>query len=139
MVQKIIFGAIAGLAGGLVFGFMMGMMGMLPMVAMLVGSSSPVVGFILHMANSAIIGGAFGVVLGGASSTVGRGLGFGLLYGLIWWVLGPLMLMPLMMGKGLMLSAAGMSGALPSLWGHLIYGGITGLVYWAIRGRAPQD
>ena len=136
MVQKVLFGAIAGLGGGLVFGIMMGMMGMLPMVAQLVGSSSAGVGFIVHMANSAIIGGAFGFGFGSLSTSAGGGIGFGLLYGLIWWFLGPLTLMPLMMGMGLMLSATGMSNALPSLWGHLIYGGITGFVYWAIKGRA---
>ena len=138
MIKRILCGALAGLVGGVVFGMMMGMMGMLPMVAKLVGSSSPALGFLIHMINSTIIGGAFGVVFGGASSTVGRGLGFGLLYGLIWWVLGPLMFMPLMLGMGLRLSVAGMSGALPSLWGHLVYGGLTGLAYWAIeRKMAP--
>lgn len=38
-------GAIAGLGGGLVFGIMMGMMGMLPMVGMLVGAENAIVGF----------------------------------------------------------------------------------------------
>lgn len=38
----------SGLAGGAIFGIMMGMMGMLPMVAMLVGRESATVGFIVH-------------------------------------------------------------------------------------------
>ena len=41
-------GAYGGLAGGLVFGAMMGMMGMLPMIGQMVGSSSSVVGFVIQ-------------------------------------------------------------------------------------------
>jgi hypothetical protein len=40
---------VAGLAGGLLFGIMMYMGGMLPMVGMLVRQESTWVGFIVHM------------------------------------------------------------------------------------------
>ncbi len=50
-------------------------------------------------------------------------------YGLVWWFLGPLILMPLFLGMGARLSIEGMSMALPSLWGHLIFGGILGILY----------
>ncbi len=69
--QNLKYGAYAGLAGGVVFGVMMGMMGMLPMIGEMVGSSSAVVGFIVHMVNSAIIGAAFAVVLGGMVAGMG--------------------------------------------------------------------
>ena len=62
--QNLKYGVYGGLAGGVVFGVMMGMRGMLPMVGQTVGSSSSVVGFIVHMVNSAIIGAAFAVVFG---------------------------------------------------------------------------
>ncbi len=54
--QSLKYGAYAGLVGGVVFGIMMGMMGMLPMIGQMVGSSSSLVGFLVHMVNSAIIG-----------------------------------------------------------------------------------
>ena len=76
--QNLKYGAYAGLAGGVVFGVMMGMMGMLPMIGQMVGSSSSVIGFIVHMANSAIIGAAFAVVFGGMVAGVGSGAGYGL-------------------------------------------------------------
>lgn len=41
---RLVAGAAAGLVGGIVFGMLMAMMGMLPTVAMLVGSSSAAVG-----------------------------------------------------------------------------------------------
>ncbi len=129
LVQRIIGGVIGGVAGGLVFGAMMGMMGMLPMVASVVGSESAAVGFLYHMFNSVIIGAVFGLVFGNLSHTYGQGAAWGLLYGAIWWVLGPLVLMPLLLGMGVQFGTALAPMNLMSLVGHLIYGLITGLAY----------
>ena len=52
----------AGLAGGLISGAMMGMIGMLPMIGEIVGHPSAVTGFGVHMVISVIIG-AFGSFL----------------------------------------------------------------------------
>ncbi len=133
--QRIVGGVIGGVAGGLVFGAMMAMMGMLPMVASVVGSNSAVVGFLYHMFNSVVIGALFGLVFGGLSRTYGRGALFGLLYGAIWWVLGPMILMPLLLGMGSQFGAAFTPPMLMSLVGHLAYGLITGLVYVAYSKR----
>lgn len=118
-----------GLAGGAIFGIMMGMMGMLPMVAMLIGSESATVGFIVHMAISAIFGTIFAFFLGAQIKSAGSGIGWGLVYGVILWVVGPLLIMPIWLGMGHQLSAAGIVAAIPSLWGHLIYGFVLGLVF----------
>jgi hypothetical protein len=127
--QRIVGGVIGGIIGGLVFGAMMAMMGMLPMVASVVGSKSVVVGFLYHMFNSVIIGAAFGLIFGALSHTYGQGAFWGLVYGVIWWVLGPMILMPLLLGMGLQFGAAFTPPMLMSLVGHLAYGLITGLVY----------
>jgi len=129
---------VGGIVGGLVFGAMMGMMGMLPMVASVVGSESAAVGFLYHMFNSVVIGAIFGLVFGAWSHTYGQGAAMGLLYGVIWWVLGPLVLMPLMLGMGA--PQFGMALAPPmlmSLAGHLLYGLLTGLVYVAYLRLYP--
>jgi hypothetical protein len=133
--RRIVGGVVGGVAGGLVFGAMMAMMGMLPMVASVVGSQSPLVGFLYHMFNSVIIGAVFGLVFGPLSHTYGQGALFGLIYGVIWWVLGPMVLMPLMLGMGLQFGAAFTPPMLMSLVGHLVYGLITGLVYVAYSHR----
>ncbi len=57
-------GVAGGLVGGVVFGLMMQAWGMIPMVAALIGSSSPAVGWIVHLLISAFFGAAFGVLLG---------------------------------------------------------------------------
>jgi phage shock protein PspC (stress-responsive transcriptional regulator) len=54
MNQKVIGGVVGGLAGGVVFGMMMAMIGMLPMIAGMVGSASAVVGFLVHMVISSM-------------------------------------------------------------------------------------
>ena len=128
-------GVYGGLIAGLVFGIMMGMMGMLGMVAKVVGSDSVIVGFVYHMFNSAVIGALFVPLYGRLSSNKGKGLAFGLIYGLVWWFLGPLILMPLTLGMGTRLSIEGMSMALPSLPGHLIFGGILGILYSVFAKR----
>ena len=76
------------------------MMGMLPMIGQMVGSSSSVVGFVIHTVNRAIIGAAFAVVFGGMVAGIGSGVGYGLGHGVIWWLLGPLTPMPLFMSMG---------------------------------------
>lgn len=130
-------GILGGLAGGVVFGVMMGMMGMLPMIGEMVGAPSAILGFLVHMMMSAGIGAGFGLFVGlflPDRAQIPAGLG----YGALWWVLGPLTLMPWIMGMGFAanLNPAGMSASMPSLMGHLIYGGILGVVYHRL-GHAP--
>jgi len=124
-------GILGGLAGGAVFGMMMAMMGMLPMIGAMAGYPSALYGMVVHMAISAVIGGQFALLFGNRPNSSGRGVGYGLAYGGAWWVLGPLTLMPLFMGMGLgvnwnLQAAAQM---LPSLMGHLVFGALLGGVY----------
>lgn len=127
-----------GLAGGVVFGAYMGYMGSLPMVAGLVGSDSAAVGFVLHLVLSVVIAFGFCGLFGKkAAGNPGAGALWGLVYGGVWWLLGPLLLMPLMMGMGLgvNLNAEAATNMLPSLWGHLAYGLILGIVYAYLRKK----
>jgi hypothetical protein len=131
--QKLIAGIIGGIAGGIVFGIMMAAMGMMPMIASLVGSQSAVVGFVVHMIIASFIGATFGLLFGSRVSYA-SGPGWGALYGFVWWILGPLLIMPLMMGATEMLFAINAT-TLMSLVGHLIYGAVAGLVYAWYRTR----
>ncbi|MBI3505376.1 MAG: hypothetical protein HY059_11080 [Proteobacteria bacterium] len=135
MLQHARAGAIAGVVGGIVFGMLMAMMGMLTVIAGMVGSSSPVVGFAIHLLMSAMIGAGFGVALGALATSAVRAVGAGVAYGMTWWVIGPLTMMPLMMGQGLGAAWNGhaIAAALPSLMGHVIYGAITGFVFLRLQ------
>ncbi|MBO0594975.1 hypothetical protein I2485_08180 [Nesterenkonia sp. E16_7] len=124
---------VGGLAGGLAFGALMAMMDMLPMIASLVGSTSAGVGFGVHLVISVLIGLGLTVLLGHTLSSYGRGAIVGLLYGALWWVLGPLLIMPLLMGMPVFTLDA---PALWSLMGHLIYGLILGVAGVAALNRS---
>ena len=136
--RELKWGAYGGIAGGLIFGMLMGMMGMLPMIGSMIGQPTVAAGFAVHMANSVIIGVGFAIVLGRFVSGTPSGVGFGLAYGGVWWILGPLTLMPLLMGMGFGVNwnVAAAAAMLPSLVGHLMYGGVLGLVYTWLRHRA---
>ena len=130
-------GIVGGLAGGVVFGLLMAVWGMLPMVAKLVGSSSPAVGFLVHLGISAVIGAGYGLLVSDRVARPGPTLAAGLSYGVLWWVLGPLTLMPLLLGMGLgvhwNLGAA--QQMLPSLYGHLLYGLALAVTYREVGRR----
>jgi len=121
-------GAIAGLAGGVVFGVMMGMMGMLPMVGMLIRQENAVVGFIVHLVISAFIGAVYGLVAGKFAVNGTNALIGGVINGVVWWVLGALVLMPLMLGMSQMVFVIGQAQWM-SLLGHIIFGWVTSFVF----------
>jgi uncharacterized membrane protein YagU involved in acid resistance len=128
-------GALGGLAGGLLFGMMMGMMGMLPMVGMLVGQESAAIGLVVHLLISAFIGAVYGLVAGRYTLSWGAALAGGLVNGVIWWVLGALVLMPLLLGMNEMVFVIGQAQWM-SLVGHILYGVATALVFTALARRS---
>lgn len=134
LVRSAAVGAIAGLGGGAVFGMMMGMMGMLPMVAALVGSQDPFTGFGVHMAISAAIGVVYGLVARRLPQNLDTALLAGAVNGAVWWVLGALILMPLLLGMGNMVLQIGHPQGI-SLVGHLVYGVVTGVIFMEIIKR----
>ena len=132
-------GVVAGLIAGLVFGMMMqlmnaptpegGQMPMMAMVATVVGSTSLAVGWIYHLFNSAVIGAIFAWLFSNRAVSVGRGLAWGAVYGIAWWIVGGQILMPLALGMppfaSIMMPDMRMV-AIGSLIGHIIYGLILG-------------
>ena len=143
-------GVVAGLIAGVIFGIMMQMMNaptpdgrevpMMMMVAQVVKSDSLAVGWLYHLFNSAVIGGVFGWLLGGATADrIGAGAWWGALYGFGWWILGGLILMPLLLGMPIFapLRMAPMRPvAMGSLTGHLIFGLVLGIAFAWLRRRA---
>ncbi len=147
MRSRIVTGIIAGLIGGVVFGMLMQMMAapdgkpMMAMVAKAVSSDSFAVGWLYHLFNSAVNGGIFGWLLGSRIQGYGTGLGFGALYGFIWWILGGLILMPVLLGMSpfapLMMEMM-RPVAMGSFIGHIIYGLILGLSFLLLSGNKRE-
>ncbi|MFI5716151.1 hypothetical protein [Nocardia sp. NPDC051750] len=127
-------GAGAGLAGGLAFGAVMVSIGFLPTVAAIVRAGSPVVGFIVHLAIAAVIGAGFGILVARQRIESGELLFWGLIYGAVWWLAGPLTILPLLLGDPVRWTIADAQDLLPSLVGHLLYGAVTAAVF-AVTAR----
>ncbi|HEU5303371.1 MAG TPA: hypothetical protein VFU40_01895 [Gemmatimonadales bacterium] len=142
-------GVIAGLVAGVVFGIMMTVMRapapdgtsmpMMTMVAKVVGSASLAAGWAYHLFNSAVIGGLFGWVLGSRIGGYASVAGWGAVYGIVWWVIGGLILMPLLLGMPALapLQMAPMRPvAFASLLGHIMFGAILGAAFVPLRKAA---
>lgn len=133
-------GLVGGIADGLVFGAMVSLM-MPAVIEMgipaLYGIAGPagLAGWVIHMANSAVLGVAFGALVG-ASGLAGTGklAGAGLAYGVLLWVVLAGLVMPVWLG------AVGFPMAPPlpnfdpmSAVGHAVYGAVSGVVYAIVR------
>ncbi|AOM84082.1 hypothetical protein [Salisediminibacterium beveridgei] len=132
MKNNLIYGVIAGLTGGLIFGILMQMMGMIEMIAMMAGSSSLFVGWLIHMIISIVFGVSFTVL---APKFNNLPL-FTILFGVVIWVIGPLVIMPMMLGMGTMLMNAFAMDQLMSLGTHLFFAVIVAVVYKLLTSKA---
>jgi hypothetical protein len=128
-------GATASLAGGLLFSLVMLAIGFLPKVASLVGGTSIALGFAVHLLISAMIGMSYGLLFRHEAPDFGSGVAWGLVYGLIWWFIGPLTLMPILLGSRFSWTPETASALLPSLIGHLVYGAATAIVFLVLERR----
>lgn len=137
--HSLTWGAAASVTGGLLFSLVMLATGALPRVATLVGGSSLALGFAVHLVISTLIGMSYGVLFHREAPNFGAGVAWGLVYGLVWWFLGPLTLFPLLLGAPLAWTTEAAGAALPSLIGHLGYGGATGFVFMLLERRHAES
>jgi uncharacterized membrane protein YagU involved in acid resistance len=139
-------GAVAGLLGGAVISQLM-LQGAVPAVAeRLTGSGGLLVGFAVNLAIAVAIGVSYGLLFRRLGQDVTCALGWGLSYGFLWWVLGPLTLLPALLGSEPQWTAAAAGGALSALAGHLVYGACLGVAFhlleapfgvpWLARSRS---
>ncbi len=160
-------GVVAGLLAGLVYGTVMqlvtvpmaggggmpmsgggempmdagGRMPMMAMVAQVVRSDSLAVGWIFLLFMGMVMGGIFAWLLGGRAARLGGALAWGALYGAVWWVLGTLILMPILLGMspfGPLTMAPMRPGAAWSLAAYLLSGLILGAVFAGLYRGEPR-
>lgn len=127
---------VAGIAGaviaGLVLGMMMQMMGLMTDLSDMIGMESVAVGWIIHLMMSVLFGVVYGAVLMAASVKLGANLGLGAVYGIAIWIMGPLLIMPMMMGDDVL---AIDTDTLMMLMGHVIWGVLTGAIAVGVHRR----
>jgi len=131
-------GVIASLVGGVIFSLVMASTGALSRITSLVDSSSPVLGFVIHLCLSIPIGVSYAILFQRESPTVGAGVLWGMLYGLVWWFFGPLTFFPLLLGGSFSWTSEAANAALPELIGHLLYGAATASVFLFLERRHDE-
>ena len=82
-----------------------------------------------------LVGVTYGLLFRNEAASLGHGIAWGWLFGLIWWYAGPLTLMPLILTGECDWSTAAASALLPSMMGHLIYGAVTALTFQILERR----
>ncbi|MGH2403172.1 MAG: NAD(P)/FAD-dependent oxidoreductase, partial [bacterium] len=130
--RDVVAGAAAGFIGGLLFSWAQQAQGMRAAVAGLVGVTSLGAGVALDLVISIFIGATFGAIFRYQSLGYAPTISSGVLYGLLWWILGPLTLVPALLGRGPTWSLQEATAALPSLVGHVLYGALTGLSFYVL-------
>lgn len=133
--KKAAYGILGGIVGGLVFGALMAAAGALPLVARLVGSEDPIVGFLVHIGISAFIGATFVGFFQSLVTGPQRAMLLGTAYGFVWWIVGGLILMPVFLGMPVQLANALTADNIGGLVGHLLYGFALGATYVLLAAR----
>ena len=128
-IRSVEWGGHAGLAGGIVSSPVLLVTGILPKIAGSGTSFAGARGLLIHLAISALIGASYGLLFRDEASSFGLGVAWGWLFGLIWWYLGPLTLLPMLLAGQIDWRPEAASSLLPLLPGHLIYGATTAFVF----------
>jgi hypothetical protein len=134
ILRSLAWGATAGFVGGIVASPILLATGVLPKLAVNTIFSG-FRGIAVHLLVSALIGMTYGLLFRNEASSLGLGIAWGWLFGLIWWYAGPLTLLPLLLTGVCDWSTDAASALLPSLMGHLIYGATTALVFILLERR----
>lgn len=134
-------GVIAGLGGGLVFGIMLSTMmpdiigGAIPG---LYGFSGGVAGWTIHMGHSAVLGvvfAGFARAVPQYTNSLGKSLGAGVVYGVVLWAILGAVVMPIWVGAVLPMTPPVPNINPMSLVGHVVYGGLLGVLYAVFTAR----
>jgi uncharacterized membrane protein YagU involved in acid resistance len=133
--RALLVGGSAGLIGGWLFGRAMESVDFLPVVAGVINGESELVSVLLHAVFALGIGAGFGLLFQRDVRGFGSNLGWGVAYGMLWWFLGPLTILPAWSGEALDWSSENGSLYFGSFVGHVIYGLVIGLTY-AVIDRA---
>lgn len=119
--RRSVIGLIAGLLGGALLPTTIGSL----FAGVLVGA---IVG----------IGMSYGLLFNYESPNPGLSVAWGMVYGVVWWFIGPLTLLTILLGSTFTWTAEVANAALPWLLGHLIYGAVTGAILALLHHRHAE-
>ena len=144
MSNRIAAGAAGGLIAGVAFDLVMRLMSagtggsMIVFAAGVVHASSPLVGWLVYPVYGVIIGAFFGWLVHDQTVEDAAAILWGGLYGVGWWIVAGLVLIPVLRPTWPFSIAAvdqAREVAVPLLVGHIVYGVILGLIWSQITRR----
>lgn len=118
-------GALAGIVAGAAFLGVLWPAGILTWMMRVTGAASYGWSVVLHLGLSAAVGAVYGLLFNRAADDRGGGWLFGLAYGFLVWLVGPVAVLQLIARMG---PPPG-SAALALIGGHLLFGLVLGLCY----------
>ncbi len=128
-------GAAASVVGGSLFTVVLLATGSLQEMANVFGGSSLAFGVIVSMIVSAFIGMTYGLLFRHEAPDAASAVAWGLVYGLLWWFIGPMTLQPILLSGSFSWTTETAAALLPSLIGHLIYGAATAATFLVLERR----
>ena len=137
LIRTVQWGALAGIAGGLLYALVLVATGSWGLIAAVVGGNSSWLGLVTHMAISILMGVSYGLLFQREAPNMASGIGWGLVYGMIGWFAGPLTLLPILKGVPLWTPAEDRA-QFPALVGQLIYGAVAGAAFWILEKRHSE-
>ena len=130
-------GAVSGFAGGVLYALVLIATGSWREIAAVAGGTSPTLGFVVHLVISILMGASYGMLFQREAPNLASGIGWGLVYGLIGWFVGPLTLLPLAEGHALWVPANART-QFPALVGQLMYGAMAAGSFWFLERRHDE-
>ncbi len=127
-------GAGAGLVGGFVLAASSHLQGKMSMAAGLTGLTSSHAALAVQLGIAVVLGAGFGAIFRHQPDSYATSITGGLLYGLLWWIVGPLTLSPLLHGMVPTWSLEDAVAGFPGLIAHLLYGGVMGVTFYMLAG-----
>jgi uncharacterized membrane protein YagU involved in acid resistance len=131
-------GGLAGLGGGIVAAPILVATGVLSRLAGVEEGLSLTRGLLLHFFASALLGVLWGFLFRREGLGTARSLSWGLVFGVVWWYVGPMTLLPLLRTGEIDWRPAAASTLLPSLVGHLVFGAVTAVAFAALQARQSR-
>lgn len=122
-------GTTSGLLGGLAHAGLLAALTSSLAVAGLGGAEEPATGLVIHLTLSALMGITYAWLFKPSPVGHAESLMSGLAYGLLWWIVLSLNLIPITMGEGPQWHVEAAAYAFPALVGYLFQGAIVGLGY----------
>lgn len=119
-------GIVGGLAGGIVLGGILQVMGEVKPIGKLAGSSTTSGSWLVLLTICLVAGALYGGLFGAwVSRQLIPAIGIGVIYGGLWWVVLSLLVLPLVNGGRLF----DIDGSMVELIGYAAFGVITGVIY----------